>query len=202
MGGSEMKKIGSKIVAFRTVKVATQAEQVPAPETAPTLMNETLERPEVLTGKTYKIKPVSIEAAIYLTINNYTLPSGDVRPYEIFINSKDSTALQWMTAMTRLISAVFRKGGDCTFLVEELKSVFDPNGGYFGKGGIYHNSVVAEIGEVIKQHLTDLGMMGNKPPIEMLKEVKASTCPKCHDATLVSMDGCPTCLSCGYSKCG
>lgn len=196
MGSSNVIKIGSKIVGF-------QVKKPNAVQPAPVSMSEAIVRPETLEGTTYKIKPPTFEAAIYVTINDITLPSGECRPYEIFINTKDTTALQWMTITTRLLSAVFRKGGDCTFVIEEMKSVFDSKGGYFGPGGIWRNSVVSEIGEVIERHLTDLGMLGAKkaPPAD--KDLKdAQVCQKCHEKAVVIMDGCQTCLSCGASKCG
>ena len=126
-------------------------------------MHEKLERPEMLLGSTYKIKTPQSEHALYVTINDVLLNQGTEhemrRPYEIFINSKNMDHFQWIVALTRIISAVFRKGGDATFLVDELRSVFDPRGGYFKKGGKYKPSLVAEIGDAIECHMKMIGMI-------------------------------------------
>src|SRR5210317_651809 len=126
-------------------------------------MHEKLERPEMLIGSTYKVKTPVSDHAMYVTINDIILNEGTEhekrRPFEIFINSKNLDHYQWIVALTRIISAVFRKGGDVTFLVEELKAVFDPRGGYFKKGGKYMPSLVAEIGDVIEQHMKMIGMI-------------------------------------------
>ncbi|MGL6176122.1 MAG: NrdJb, partial [Vibrionaceae bacterium] len=141
----------------------------------------------------------------------------------IFINSKSLEHYQWIVALTRIISAVFRKGGDCTFLVEELRSVFDPRGGYWNKGK-YVPSLIAEIGNVIEQHLLEIGMLEPKEGIlqqviskkavaadekkaspasqESGFPVHAVLCNKCHQKSVVIKDGCQTCLNCGDSKCG
>ena len=126
-------------------------------------MHEKLQRPEMLVGSTYKIKTPLSEHALYVTINDIILNQGTEherrRPFEIFINSKNMDHFQWIVALTRIISAVFRKGGDATFLVEELHSVFDPRGGYFKKGGKYMPSLVAEIGDAIECHMKVIGMI-------------------------------------------
>ena len=126
-------------------------------------MHEKLERPETLLGSTYKVKTPQSEHALYITINDVLLNEGTKyemrRPYEIFINSKNMDHFQWIVALTRIISAVFRKGGDVTFLVDELRSVFDPRGGYFKKGGKYKPSLVAEIGDAIECHMKMIGMI-------------------------------------------
>ena len=126
-------------------------------------MHEKLQRPEMLVGSTYKIKTPLSEHALYVTINDIILnPDTEYerrRPFEIFINSKNMDHFQWIVALTRIISAVFRKGGDATFLVEELRSVFDPRGGYFKKGGKYMPSLVAEIGDAIECHMKMIGMI-------------------------------------------
>ena len=123
------------------------AAPTPEPESKVVQMHEKLERPEMLMGSTYKIKTPLSEHALYVTINDVVLNPGTEhelrRPFEIFINSKNMDHFQWIVALTRIISAVFRKGGDVTFLVEELRSVFDPRGGYFKKGGRYMPSLVA-----------------------------------------------------------
>lgn len=126
-------------------------------------MHEKVERPEMLLGSTYKIKtPVSTHA-FYISINDIVLnpdtPHEKRRPFEMFINSKNMDHYQWISALTRIVSAVFRKGGDITFLVDELQSIFDPKGGYFRKGGKYMPSLVAEIGDAIESHLKMIGLI-------------------------------------------
>lgn len=132
-------------------------------------LGEPLDRPEKITGSTYKVKTPVTEHALYITINDVVMNEGTPqehrRPFEIFINSKNMDHFQWIVALTRVMSAVFRKGGDVTFLVEELKSVFEPSGGYFKKGGKFVPSLVAEIGEVVEQHLQEIGML-KKPGLD------------------------------------
>jgi hypothetical protein len=219
-------------------------------------MHERIERPEVLIGATYKIKSPLVEHAMYVTINDIVLNAGTEhelrRPFEVFINSKSMEHFQWIVALTRIMSAVFRKGGDVTFLVEEMKAVFDPKGGYFKGGGVYMPSLVAELGSVIEEHLKSIGMLHDpemSPERRALIAEKrkqyedrskknsdalgagatarnstvaadahpediaitgdgasfppsATMCHKCSTKALVLMDGCATCLNCGYSKCG
>lgn len=192
-------------------------------------MHEKFERPEALEGSTYKIKTPLSDHALYITINDVVLNPGTDhevrRPFEIFINSKNLEHFQWVVALTRVISAVFRKGGDVTFLVEELKAVFDPQGGYFKSGGRFMPSLVAEIGDAIETHLKHIGLIQEEPLSEMQREVlrekqqqyeqrhqvqsdagefppSAELCLKCHTKAVIVMDGCKTCLNCGASKCG
>lgn len=230
-------KISSKIVDYSVVKPDEPAKLAEAVAPAEQLeeMHEKLKRPEFLEGSTYKIKTPTSEHAIYVTINDVILNHGSDheirRPFEIFINSKNMEHYQWISALTLIISAVFRKGGDCTFLVEELRSVFDPKGGYMKRGGRWMPSLVAEIGDVLEQHLTRIGMMTNemdehqrayleqkraefvslKPQGQIDSDCDDSTesyppgaqmCGKCHTQAAVQMDGCMTCLNCGESKCG
>ena len=143
-------KIEKKIVdyAVKDVSASATAEvEAPRPKAEVIQMHERLERPEVLVGSTYKIKTPLSEHALYVTINDVVLNKDTEheqrRPFEIFINSKNMDHFQWIVALTRIMSAVFRKGGDITFLVDELRSVFDPKGGYFKKGGRYMPSLVA-----------------------------------------------------------
>ncbi len=191
-------------------------------------MHEKIERPPMLKGYTYKLKTPGSEHAMYVTINDIILNEGTEhqlqRPYEIFINSKNMDHFQWIVALTRIMSAVFRKGGDVTFLVEELRSVFDPRGGYFKKGGRYAPSLVAELGDVIETHLKEIGLLEDRD-LDAHQQAQiddarmkydsatdddsdddfpasASLCMKCHTKALVQLDGCMTCLSCGDSKCG
>ena len=166
-------KISKKITGYAVVKPDDAAKLAAA--TAPVdstpavpmaeiiLMHEQIERPDVLVGSTYKIKSPLFEHALYVTINDIVLNQGTEhelrRPFEVFINSKNMDHFQWIVALTRIMSAVFRKGGDVTFLVEELKAVFDPRGGYFKAGGVYMPSIVAELGAVIEQHMRFIGLL-------------------------------------------
>ena len=145
------KKITQKIVGYKVVNDEPAAEEVSPVEQESNIiqMHEKVSRPESLAGSTYKIKTPLSDHALYLTINDIVLNEGTDhelrRPFEVFINSKNMDHFQWIVALTRVVSAVFRKGGDCTFLVEELKAVFDPQGGYFKPGGKFMPSLVAEI---------------------------------------------------------
>jgi hypothetical protein len=220
-------KINEKITGYEVVK---NEEPKPAPESNVVQMHEKLERPDNLEGTTYKIKTPLTEHALYVTINDIVLnPDTEHerrRPFEIFINSKDMAHFQWVVALTRVISAVFRKGGDCTFLVEELHSVFDPRGGYFKKGK-YTPSLVSELGDIIERHLKKIKMMPDDEMDEHRKQyldqkraelsartnasgteaqggfpAEAQLCAKCSTKAVIRMDGCVTCLNCGDSKCG
>jgi hypothetical protein len=275
-------RINKKIKGYEVLGNEAKAAPEAAPQSAPTeapatpgfkviQMHEKLERPEVLIGNTYKIKSPLIEHAMYITINDIVLNAGTEfemhRPFEIFINSKNMDNFQWIVALTRIMSAVFRKGGDVTFLVEELKAVFDPRGGYFKAGGVYMPSIVAELGNIIEQHLKTIGLIKDvelsdaqralideKRAAYERKNAKknseistagemggamvddaadarsaraergpaqsgeveaqsseesagsfppgAAMCGKCNTQALVLLDGCQTCLNCGYSKCG
>lgn len=195
-----MIKIEKKIVGY-----ALAANIVPNLES----LHEKVTRPESLVGSTYKVKTPLSEHALYITINDIVLNSGtdfeERRPYEIFINSRNVEHFQWVVALTRVISAVFRKGGDITFLVDELKGIFDPKGGYVKKGG-YVPSLVAEIGIAIENHMKIIGFI--KVDVEEMEmgahgfPKKAIMCPKCNIKAAIIMDGCLTCLNCGDSKCG
>ena len=140
-------------------------------------MHEKVERPDVLIGSTYKIKSPLFEHALYVTINDIVLNQGTAhelrRPFEIFINSKNMDHFQWVVAITRIMSAVFRKGGDVTFLVEELKAVFDPRGGYFKAGGVYMPSIVAEIGAVVEDHMKMIGLLHDPELSDAQRELMA-----------------------------
>lgn len=194
-------------------------------------MHEKLERPDMLIGSTYKVKTPISDHAMYVTINDFILNEGTEfekrRPFEIFINSKNLDHYQWIVALTRIISAVFRKGGDVTFLVDELKAVFDPRGGYWKPGGKFMPSIIAELGYIVEKHLISIGLLtetglddGQKQLIddkraefEARKSQEdafsessypegAQLCAKCSTAAVVMLDGCMTCLACGDSKCG
>ncbi|EKB25123.1 hypothetical protein [Aeromonas veronii] len=226
-----VKKIDKKIVAYK-VRTKDEPQEDLSAQDDVVHMHETVLRPERLMGTTYKLKtPEHVsEHSLFITINDIILNEGTVhetrRPFEIFINSKSLEHYQWIVALTRIISAVFRKGGDVTFLVEELRSVFDPKGGYWNKGK-YVPSLIAEIGNVIESHLTEIGMLKapgldehqqaflaeKQAELKAAQEVEeqqagsgfpanAALCYKCHTKALVLKDGCMTCLNCGDSKCG
>lgn len=263
-------KIDKKIKGYAVVTPDDKAKeaakaQPPAPRAEPEprataeviQMHERVERPEVLIGSTYKIKTPLVEHAMYVTINDIVLNPGTEheqrRPFEVFINSKSMDHFQWIVGLTRIMSAVFRKGGDVTFLVDEMKAVFDPRGGYFKAGGVYMPSLVAEIGAVVEDHLKSIGMIHDpelsaaqraliaekrkqydaltskknsdvSAPVDLFPEPavhapqrsedvevtgegasfppSAVMCHKCNQKAVVIMDGCATCLNCGYSKCG
>lgn len=171
-------KIDKKIVNFGLsgTDSAETSTAATTPATADVIqMHETLERPEMLVGSTYKLKtPAVSEHAMYITINDIVLNEGTPhelrRPFEVFINSKNLDHFQWIVALTRIMSAVFRKGGDVTFLVEELRSVFDPRGGYWNKGK-YMPSIIAEIGDVIESHLIRIGMLKSPEMDEHQKQL-------------------------------
>ncbi|QIG48167.1 adenosylcobalamin-dependent ribonucleoside-diphosphate reductase [Nordella sp. HKS 07] len=166
-------------------------------------MKQPLARHEVLPGFTYKLKWADSDHAIYITINDI-LQDGRRRPFEIFINSKNMEHFAWTVALTRMISAVFRRGGDVSFVVEELKAVFDPRGGQW-MDGRYVPSLLAAIGGVIERHMIDTGFLkpDAKPGLALAvnDQQRGAQCPRCGEATLVFQEGCATCLSCGYSKC-
>lgn len=238
-------KIETKIVGYEVVKekekaAALSEARIDGEERKSAkiiYMTEHIARPEgmeALEGSTYKIKTPLDDHAMYVTINDMILNQGTEheqrRPFEIFINSKNMDHFQWIVALTRVMSAVFRKGGDVTFLAEELQAVFDPKGGYFKPGGKFMPSIIAEIGAVIEHHLQKIGLMEKEELSEQHQlildqkraEAEASDqkksvvdtesdgsypasavlCNKCSTKAVVIMDNCATCLSCGYSKCG
>ena len=237
---SDMMKIDKKIVGYAVKAPSTEEEKVEKPEfkregggdrAEVIRMHEKLERPEVLIGSTYKVKTPISDHAMYVTINDIILNEGTEfekrRPFEIFINSKNLDHYQWIVALTRIISAVFRKGGDVAFLVDELKAVFDPRGGYWQPGGKFMPSIIAELGYIVERHLHTIGMLTSTGPDEhqqrLIDEKRAEfeesqkqqdafseseypegaqLCAKCNTVAVVMMDGCMTCLSCGDSKCG
>ena len=230
-------KIDKKIIKYNVQKPEEASAPVPvvkdkAPHKAKVIrMTEEIQRPEVLIGSTYKIKTPVSDHAMYVTVNDIVLNEGTEyeqrRPFEIFINSKNLDHYQWIVALTRIISAVFRKGGDITFLVDELKAVFDPKGGYWQPGGKFMPSIIAELGYVIEKHLQTIGLLRkqgldehqqklvDEKRAEFAARAKqtdafakshfpdgAQLCAKCSTAAVVMMDGCMTCLNCGDSKCG
>jgi ribonucleoside-diphosphate reductase alpha chain len=176
-------------------------------------MTKPLDRPGALLGETYKVRWPDLDHAFYITINDIE-KDGRRRPFEIFINSKNMEHYAWTVALTRMISAVFRRGGDVSFVVEELKAVFDPHGGQW-MGGRYVPSLLAAIGDVIEKHLKGIGFMPTEEEISDAERaaeaeaeadasregVSARRCPRCSDPGFVRLEGCDTCISCGYSKC-
>ena len=232
-------KIEKKIVGYKVATQeqqeaqaeANQIEQQQQEEANVVRMHERLERPEMLRGTTYKIKPPVSDHAMYITINDIVLNQGTeyekYRPYEIFINSKNLDHYQWIVALTRVLSSVIRKGGDVAFLVEELKAVFDPKGGYFAGEGRFMPSIIAELGYVIERHFKSIGIISAEVLDEHQKELiekkrqefenqdkqtdafvnqefphGSTLCGQCNTVAVVLMDNCETCLNCGYSKCG
>ncbi|MFZ5719164.1 MAG: adenosylcobalamin-dependent ribonucleoside-diphosphate reductase [Pseudomonadota bacterium] len=172
----------------------------PPPEPEPKLAP----RPEALHGATYKIVWPESAHAIYVTINDVMEPNGRTRPFEIFINSKNMEHYAWTLGLTRMISAVFRRGGDVSFVAEELKAVFDPRGGAW-LGGRYVPSLLAAIGGVIERHLAAETPPAEDPPTTpnlRARPFAGASCPRCGGFDIVRKEGCDTCFSCGYSKCG
>ncbi len=220
------KKIVSYSVVDKTDEQKDEKKEIPAEVVQ---IGEPLARPDKITGSTYKVKTPVTEHALYITINDVIMNEGTDqehrRPFEIFVNSKNMEHFQWIVGLTRVMSAVFRKGGDLTFLIEELESVFDPNGGYYKKGGKYVPSLVAELGQVLEEHLKNIGMLKVTEPEahqqQLIDDKKAEyqkknpdkldesgfpkdaqLCNKCQTKAAIMMDGCLTCLNCGESKCG
>ncbi len=173
-------------------------------------MSEPLDRPQTLEGNTYKLKWPDSEHAIYLTINDIVI-NGHRRPFEVFINSKNMEHFAWTVALTRMISAVFRRGGDVSFVVEELKAVFDPRGGAWVQGK-YIPSILAAIGGVIERHLVSIGFMEGEgmglksdPQAQVIgldSGKRGRACPSCGQYEMQMIEGCMTCMNCGHSKCG
>ncbi len=196
---------GSVLTVSETTDAAPQADT----GAEVIYLSEPLDRPEALEGQTYKLKwPVS-EHAIYITINDIIV-GGRRRPFEVFINSKNMEHYAWTVALTRMISAVFRRGGDVSFVVEELKAVFDPRGGAW-MAGRYIPSILAAIGGVIEEHLVKIGFieaagLGLKSDPQAKAAVMGSgkrgaACPACGAYEMVMIEGCMTCRACGHSKC-
>jgi ribonucleoside-diphosphate reductase alpha chain len=208
-----------------TGSVLTVSENAPKPAVAPqtlageaqadksgevVYLSDPLDRPAALEGQTYKIKWPGSEHALYITINDIII-AGHRRPFEVFINSKNMEHFAWTVALTRMISAVFRRGGDISFVVEELKAVFDPRGGAWMEGR-YIPSILAAIGGVIERHLISIGFIEGEglglksdPQAEFVSAGTASkgaACPNCGSYDLRMLEGCMTCANCGPSKCG
>ncbi len=199
---SEDKKTAPEVVSH-------DGEEPQEPHGDVIYMSEPLDRPEGLEGSTYKIKWPDSEHALYITVNDLVV-GGHRRPFEVFINSKNMENFAWTVALTRMISAVFRRGGDVSFVVEELKAVFDPRGGAW-MGGKYIPSILAAIGGVIEQHLISTGFIAGegmglkadpKAKVVGLEKPRGKACGSCGQYNLRMVEGCMTCGSCGHSKCG
>ena len=174
-------------------------------------MSEPLDRPSTLNGNTYKLKWPDSQHAIYVTINDIIV-NDKRRPFEVFINSKNMEHFAWTVGLTRMISAVFRRGGDVSFVVDELKAVFDPRGGAW-VGGKYIPSILAAIGGILEEHMMKIGFIKDSDTslfhkssevtkVENLKLSRQKSCTSCGQFDLQMIEGCMTCRSCGYSKCG
>jgi ribonucleoside-diphosphate reductase alpha chain len=198
-------------VTGSVLSVSEGGEKAPEADTGADVVyiSEPLSRPEALEGQTYKVKWPDSEHALYITVNDLLL-NGHRRPFEVFINSKNMEHFAWTVALTRMISAVFRRGGDVSFVVEELKAVFDPRGGAWVDGK-YIPSILAAIGGVIEHHMVVTGFlsgegMGMKsdPQAEVvnLQQNRGGACSSCGQFDLRMVEGCMTCGSCGFSKCG
>ena len=162
-------------------------------------MTQPLDRPEALPGSTYKLRWPESDHAIYITLNDI-VRDGRRRPFEVFVNSKNTEHYAWTVALTRMISAVFRRGGDVSFVVEELKAVFDPRGGQW-MDGAYVPSLLAAIGGVIENHMIAIGFLRPEAPVADNAKRRPALCPRCSQPGLVRQEGCDLCTSCGYSKC-
>ncbi len=189
--------------------VATSSAEPRTPHGDVIYMSEPLDRPSELEGNTYKVKWPDSEHALYITINDIVI-NGHRRPFEVFINSKNMEHFAWTVALTRMISAVFRRGGDVSFVVEELKAVFDPRGGAWVQGK-YIPSILAAIGGVIERHMIAIGFLEGEgmalksDPQAQVVNTDASrgkACPSCGQYDMRMIEGCMTCASCGYSRCG
>lgn len=192
-------------VTGSVLSVSETSEAPPQQSGDVVYISEPLERPKALEGQTYKVKWPNTEHAIYITINDL-IQGGQRRPFEVFINSKNMEHFAWTVALTRMISAVFRRGGDVSFVVEELKAVFDPRGGAWVEGK-YIPSILAAIGGVIEQHLVSIGFiagegMGLKSDPQAEVHQLGKSCPSCGSYNLHMAEGCLTCADCGHSKCG
>ncbi len=215
-------KVTGSVLSTHTTAAAA-APAPPKAEGGVVYIAQPLDRPQELPGLTYKIKWPGSDHAIYITINDI-VQDGRRRPFEIFINSKNMEHYAWTVALTRMISAVFRRGGDVSFVVEELKAVFDPRGGQWMEGR-YVPSLLAAIGQVIERHLIDIGFLkpedgplardphatraqataggtATAASIEAESVAALGQCPRCGAAALTHRDGCDLCFNCGYSRCG
>ncbi|WP_226783014.1 adenosylcobalamin-dependent ribonucleoside-diphosphate reductase [Oceaniglobus trochenteri] len=204
--GSVLSISGKKEGEAAPMPLATDQGEPQVPHGDVVYIAEPLDRPQTLEGNTYKVKWPDSEHALYITINDIVI-GGHRRPFEVFINSKNMEHFAWTVALTRMISAVFRRGGDVSFVVEELKAVFDPRGGAWMQGR-YIPSILAAIGGVIERHMIDTGFiagegMGLKAdPHAEITPPRGKACSSCGSFEMRMIEGCMTCANCGYSKCG
>ena len=191
------------MLEVKPTTLAPAAEAVPPPGTTDLMV-----RPDKVVGATYKLRWPDSEHAMYVTINDIEL-GGVRRPFEVFVNSKNLEHYAWVVALTRMISAVFRRGGEVAFVAEELKQVFDPRGGQWTQGR-YVGSLVAAIGDVIERHMIDTGFLAPAEPLVSKAAAATSAagatalgplCPKCSQPGLVREAGCLNCVQCGWSRC-
>ncbi len=199
-------------VTGSVLSVSEKSEKTPETDQGAEVvyLTEPLDRPAALEGSTYKIKWPGSEHAIYITVNDI-VQAGHRRPFEVFINSKNMEHFAWTVALTRMISAVFRRGGDVSFVVEELKAVFDPRGGAWLQGQ-YIPSILAAIGGVIERHMVAIGFIEGEgmglisvPKAEAMvigEAPRGQACPACGSYAMRKVEGCMTCADCGHSKCG
>jgi len=201
-------------VTGSVLSVSESADKVPGEGAMPgeggevIYMSDPLDRPTELEGATYKLKWPDSNHAIYVTVNDIVL-NGHRRPFEVFINSKNMEHYAWTVALTRMISAVFRRGGDVSFVVEELKAVFDPRGGAW-MNGKYIPSILAAIGGVLERHMVQIGFLAGEglglksdptAQVTSLDTPRGPACPACGSYDMRMIEGCMTCASCGHSKC-
>jgi len=185
-------------------------QKIKKEESQQTSALEVMTRPLVVDAKVYKLKSAFVKNSVFVTLS-YMSENNKIRPVEIFINSKDLARSHEYVILTRLISAVFRRGADVMFILEELQGILDPEGGRFKEGNYYH-SLYAEIAEVIQNFFYDVGILDrpkentitndgsfNKQENEQNKNFKI--CPACNSKTLKVESGCDVCVQCGYSKC-
>ncbi|MCK4713917.1 MAG: ribonucleoside-diphosphate reductase, adenosylcobalamin-dependent, partial [Marinosulfonomonas sp.] len=198
-------------VTGSVLTVSEASDAVPEIDTGADVvyLSEPLDRPQELEGSTYKLKWPDSQHAIYITVNDLVI-NGHRRPFEVFINSKNMEHFAWTVALTRMISAVFRRGGDVSFVVEELKAVFDPRGGAW-MDGKYIPSILAAIGGVIERHMIATGFLAGvglglksdpQAQVVNLDGPRGPACPMCGQYDMRMIEGCMTCGSCGHSKCG
>jgi ribonucleoside-diphosphate reductase alpha chain len=199
--------ITGSVLEVKPPAPAVAQEAVPPPGAGTT---DLMVRPEKMVGATYKLRWPDSEHAMYVTVNDIEL-DGARRPFEVFVNSKNLEHYAWVVALTRMISAVFRRGGEVAFVAEELKQVFDPRGGQWMHGR-YVGSLVAAIGDIIERHMIETGFLAREsaPSLKSAAPVTGigtaaqlgPLCPKCSQPGLVHEAGCLSCVHCGWSKCG
>jgi ribonucleoside-diphosphate reductase alpha chain len=169
---------------------------------------EVMERPRILQGRTYKLKWPQTGDNWYITITH----RGGV-PFEVFITTKVAAHAEWVQALSILLTAVLRRGGDVKFLITELQGIHSASGGqYITEQRKFRHSQVAAIGGVIEEEFRVLGMFGTtEPEPEVQKAVppgvtfgqigEPGCCPECGARPLVHQEGCEKCQICSYTRC-